>query len=114
MHFVAKNTEKVFAIILGSQTIEFITNATGPTVTELSKAIGLFKHKVKLLHCGPLEGVMYKDELLRAGLHLNVDFVWSYHPSLYDNFVHDPVVPKHVMFEFQDAATATFYQLKWA
>lgn len=105
--------EKVFAIILKFQTTESTTNATGPTVTELSKAIGLFEHKIELLHCSPIEGVMRKDELIQNGLFLNVDFCWHYHTPYYDNFGHEPVIPRRVIFEFRDAATATFYQLKW-
>lgn len=75
---------------------------------------GLFEHKVELLHCSPIEGVSLKDQLIQNGLYLDVDFAWSYHAPHYDNFGHEPVVPKRVVFEFKDASTATFYQLKWA
>jgi len=113
MHFVAKSMERVFAIISESRITEFITNATGPTVTELSKAIGLFEHKVEILHADAMEGVFLKNELVASGLHLNVDFCWHYHTPYYDNFGHEAVIPKRVIFEFRDAAMATFYKLKW-
>lgn len=57
---------------------------------------------------------MRKDELIRSGLCLNVDFSWSYYSAYYDNDGYTAVTPKRVVFEFCDGATATFYQLKWA
>lgn len=74
----------------------------------------MFQHKVELLDLSAMDGVFLKDDLVRSGLYLNVDFSWSYHAAHYDNFGHEAVIPKRVVFSFKDAATATFYQLKWA
>jgi hypothetical protein len=53
-----------------------------------------------------------KDQLVRDGLVMNRDFEWKYHPPHWDGFTQER--PKHVEFSFQDAALATFYQLKWS
>lgn len=70
--------------------------------------------QVVLLHVGPAQGIEYKNDLIAAGLVLDQDFTWKYNQATYDNFGYSAVIPRSVTFKFRDAATATFYQLKWA
>ena len=74
----------------------------------------MFQHKVELPNCTPIDGVYRKDELVKSGLYLNVDFSWAYYAPQYDNDGYHEVIPRRVVFCFRDAATATFFQLKWA
>lgn len=74
-------------------------------------------HQV-ILHNLPIVQVLeLRDKLLTAGLVQDQDFVWHYHPSQWHN---EPgsmsyrAQPPYVVFEFEDPAMATFYQLKWA
>ena len=53
------------------------------------------------------------SELKAAGLVLDKDFTWEFHPSINDRFT-GPPDPSYVLFNFYDDATATFYELKWA
>ena len=55
-----------------------------------------------------------KHELERAGLIMNQDFTWYYQQARWDDFSHEPTLPKCVKFEFANEAMATFYKLKWA
>lgn len=71
-------------------------------------------HRVVFEHMHPMAGVELKNQLVADGLMHHRDFEWSYHAASYDNDGFSAVSPRMVIFEFQDAATATFYQLKWA
>ena len=51
------------------------------------------------------------SELQKSGLVMDRDFVWIYQKSSYED---NEFLPASVTFEFQDAALATFYQLKWS
>ena len=61
----------------------------------------------------PADAVEFRNQLVRAGLVMNQDFVWSYIPLTWDNFSGDAVTRKCVVFEFAEPEMATFYQLKW-
>jgi hypothetical protein len=69
-------------------------------------------HRVILSDIEPIEAMWLKDQLVRDGLVMNRDFEWKYHPPHWDGFTQEHT--KHVEFSFQDAALATFYQLKWS
>ena len=68
---------------------------------------------VEILDVNAVQALELRDQLLVAGLVQNQDFEWAFYQAEYDNFSHDPVVPRHVSFRFQDAKLATYYQLKW-
>jgi len=70
-------------------------------------------HRVILRDIEPIEALWLKDQLVQAGLIMDVDFEWEYHPPQWDSFSHEPPTAKHVIFGFRDPALATFYQLKW-
>lgn len=63
------------------------------------------------IECNAIEAIGYKNELLQAGLHLNQDFEWYWHPSKYDVFSKTEI--NYVGFEFTDPKLASFYRLKW-
>lgn len=69
---------------------------------------------MKILNVTAIQALELRDQLTTAGLVQNQDFEWAYHRAEYDNFSFDAVVPRHVMFRFQDPKLATYYQLKWA
>ena len=69
---------------------------------------------VQILHVNAVRALELRDQLLDAGLVQDQDFEWAYQQAEYDNFSYDAVVPRHVMFRFQDPRLATYYQLKWA
>lgn len=71
-------------------------------------------HRVIILHLTPMQGIELKHRLIEDGLVHHQDFEWAYFAATYDNDGYAEVNPRHVMFEFTDAATATFYKLKWA
>lgn len=68
-------------------------------------------HRVVFEHMNPMRGVELKNQLESAGLINHQDFEWEYRASKWDGF--SAATPKKVIFEFRDAALATFYQLKW-
>ena len=68
-------------------------------------------HRVVITDIEPIEALWLKDQLIQDGLVIDIDFEWEWHPSYWDGFTQER--PKHVEFSFQDAALATFYQLKW-
>ncbi len=70
-------------------------------------------HPVTISNIGPGEAIDFKGQLLEAGLVMNHDFFWKYHPSRWDNFT-GKTGGNYAMFYFHDPATATFYQLKWS
>lgn len=67
-------------------------------------------HVVRL-EIDPNDAIAHKTELLHDGLVMDVDFAWSYHQSKWSTEY--AVESKHAMFEFKNAALATFYKLKW-
>jgi hypothetical protein len=69
---------------------------------------------MKILNVTAIQALELRDQLTTAGLVQNQDFEWAYYRAEYDNFSFDAVVPRHVMFRFQDPKLATYYQLKWA
>jgi hypothetical protein len=71
-------------------------------------------HRVVFEHMNPMRGVELKNQLVADGLKHHTDFEWAYHSATYDNDGYSAVTPKSVTFDFQDAATATFYKLKWS
>ena len=71
-------------------------------------------HRVVFKHMNPMRGVELKNQLIADGLVHHKDFEWSYHAAKYGNDGFSTVTPRMVIFEFQDAPTATFYQLKWS
>ena len=71
-------------------------------------------HRVVFEHMNPMQGVELKNQLIDDGLEHHKDFEWLYYAAKYDNDGFSAVAPKMVIFEFQDAALATFYKLKWA
>ena len=68
-------------------------------------------HRVVITDIEPIEALWLKDQLIQDGLVIDIDFEWEWHPSYWDGFTQEH--PKHVKFIFQNAALATFYQLKW-
>lgn len=68
-------------------------------------------YRVVFEHMNPMRGVELKNQLESAGLINHQDFEWEYHAPKWDGF--SAVTTKKVIFEFRDAALATFYQLKW-
>lgn len=59
------------------------------------------------------QGIDLKNELLKAGLVLNVDFEWAFSHAIRDSYAYTIETPSRVMFLFTDPANATFYTLKW-
>jgi hypothetical protein len=58
-----------------------------------------------------LDALDLKSQLEAAGLRINHDFEWAWHPGRWDNMTGN--TPGFVEFWFRDPALATFYQLKW-
>lgn len=54
----------------------------------------------------------YVRQLRESGLVQGRDFEFCYVPYRYDTFGGEEDC-RHMVFEFGDAATATFYKLKW-
>lgn len=55
-----------------------------------------------------------KHQLEAAGLIMNQDFTWYYQQARWDDFSHEPTLPKCVKFEFVNPALATYYKLKFS
>ena len=55
----------------------------------------------------------YVKQLRESGLTQGQDFEFWYVPYRFDAFGGDED-NRHVIFKFRDAATATFYKLKWS
>ena len=70
-------------------------------------------HTVAIEHIAPMEAVDLKNQLLAAGLQIDRDFEWEYRAARYDNDGFSAVAPRMALFRFTNAATATFYHLKW-
>lgn len=69
---------------------------------------------VKILHVNAVTALELRDQLTDAGLVQDLDFEWEYHQAEYDGSSFQAVMPRHVVFRFQDPKLATYYQLKWA
>jgi hypothetical protein len=69
-------------------------------------------HRVVLREIEPARALELKAQLVQAGLIMDVDFEWKYHPPQWDGFTQE--LTNHTVFSFRDPALATFYQLKWA
>jgi hypothetical protein len=69
-------------------------------------------NRVQLPGMQVTDALSLKSQLEAAGLRINHDFEWAWHPSRWDNMTGN--TPGFVEFWFQDSAQATFYQLKWA
>jgi hypothetical protein len=68
-------------------------------------------NRVQLLDMEVLDALSLKSQLETAGLRINHDFEWAWHPRRWDGMTGD--TPGFVEFVFRDPALATFYQLKW-
>jgi len=55
-----------------------------------------------------------KYELEKAGLIMDQDFTWYYQQARWDDFSHEPTLPRCVKFDFAQESLATFYKLKWS
>lgn len=53
-------------------------------------------------------------ELKSAGLVINQDFDFAYHPPSWDNFTYDETQRRHVVFRFYSERHATFFALKYS
>ena len=67
-------------------------------------------NRILLEHVSPDEAIKFKQQLVQDGLVQDQDFRWAYHHTRYEFGVE---VPRYATFDFEDGATATFYQLKW-
>jgi hypothetical protein len=70
-------------------------------------------YTVELLDLAPFDGIHRKNQLLCDGLVMNQDFVWRYQVAEYNTGGNTVLTQRSVTFDFADAATATFYRLKW-
>jgi hypothetical protein len=52
-------------------------------------------------------------DLVAHGLVRDVDFEFAYHAAEYDNWSGDVTYNKHTVFRFKDAATASWFTLKY-
>jgi len=71
-------------------------------------------HQILLYDIDANTAIDMKHELEKAGLIINQDFTWHYQHARWDNFSHEPSLPRLVKFEFVNESLATFYKLKWA
>jgi len=85
-----------------------------PGPTNIFNSIILTTTSVKILLVGAVLAVELRDLLTDAGLSQDRDFEWEYHQAEYDGSSFQAVMPRHVIFRFQDPKLATYYQLKWA
>ncbi len=69
-------------------------------------------HSITIRGVSPFDAIGYKFQLIQAGLVMDDDFSWAYHPATWDNFT-GGTYDKYVVFHFQEESLATFYQLKW-
>lgn len=53
-------------------------------------------------------------ELKAAGLVINQDFDFAYHPPKWDDFTYDETHRRHVVFRFYSERHATFFALKYS
>jgi hypothetical protein len=68
-------------------------------------------NRVQLPDMEVLDALSLKSQLEAAGLRINHDFEWTWHPRRWDNMTGDTA--GFVEFVFWDPALATFYRLKW-
>ena len=68
-------------------------------------------HRVRVECVDVNRAIEMKDQLVQDGLIMHEDFEWEYHPQRWDGFTTER--PKHTVFNFQNPAMATFYQLRW-
>lgn len=66
------------------------------------------------LDCNAQQAMEYKRQLDQDGLVVNRDYTWRYQKPVYDEFAWTDSEVSHVTFTFNNAALATFYQLKWS
>ena len=71
-------------------------------------------HQIILYNVDAGNAIDMKHQLEAAGLIMNQDFTCYYQQARWDDFSHEPSLPKLVKFEFANEALATFYKLKWA
>jgi len=68
-------------------------------------------HRVTITSVTVDAALKFKQELISAGLVMDVDFVWRYQKA---DYVHwELISPDMVHFDIADPALATFYRLKW-
>jgi hypothetical protein len=85
-----------------------------PGQTSIFETTTLIFTSIKILHTGVVRALELRDELLDGGLIQDLDFEWEYHQPKYDASGFEAVMPRHVVFRFQDPKLATYYQIKWA
>jgi hypothetical protein len=70
-------------------------------------------HQVIIYDVSASSAIAMKNILIADGLTMDQDFTWAYQQEQWDDFSHDPVQRKCVMFRFVRGDLATYYQLKW-
>lgn len=61
------------------------------------------------------DALKYKLDLSHDGLVNDQDYTWRYQPVKYNNdWSTIPIEESQVVFEFNSAALASFYRVKWA
>jgi hypothetical protein len=71
-------------------------------------------HQIILYDVDVGNAIDMKHQLEAAGLIMNLDFTWYYQQARWDDFSHEPALPKCVKFGFATEAMAVFYKLKWS
>ena len=71
-------------------------------------------HQIILYDVDAGNAITMKYELEKAGLIMDQDFTWYYQQARWDDFSHEPSLPRLVKFEFANEALAVFYKLKWS
>lgn len=70
-------------------------------------------HPVVIYDVDAGNAIVMKNMLIADGLRMDQDFTWYYQQARWDNFSHEPCMPKCVKFNFIKESMATFYSLKW-
>jgi hypothetical protein len=70
-------------------------------------------HTVSVGNIEVYDAIDLKNQLIQSGLVMPKDFEWAWITADYEHGT-GWARKKYAEFRFSDAATATFYQLKWA
>lgn len=54
------------------------------------------------------------EELREMGWTSGVDFDFAYYKPSYDNFSHEAVIQRHVIFTFYKESNASYFMLRWS
>jgi len=71
-------------------------------------------HQIILYDVDAGNAITMKYELEKAGLVMNHDFTWYYQQARWDDFSHEPTLPRCVKFNFVNPTLATYYKLKFS